>query len=162
MNQARAINRFEYMAQVFPDVGVLRGLSEDSARALWDFMCLAVFVDDTCTDWEATAIQRIGMMMPNLPQDYRKVAPINEAMKAKGDPKAQRKLMTKLATRIGGEPQREAAFKMLCILSTIDELDLEEIDFIDVAAQTLGLDKDMGEHILRSSWETCRAHYYAA
>lgn len=160
MNQARAINRFEYMAEVFPDIGILRKFSSEQACALWDFMCLAVFVDETCSDWEATAIQRIGLMMPNLPNDHNKVKPIKAYMGQ--DIRTQRKVMRELSKKIGDESAREATFKMLCVLSTIDELELEEIDFLDEAARALEIEPDMSEHFLRSSWETCRAHYYAA
>ncbi len=159
MNQAKAINRFEYMAEVFPDIGVLRGYTTEQSAALWDLMCIAVFIDDTCSDWEATAIQRIGMMMPNLPQDHE-VKPVK--VYSGKDIRTQRKVLRLLSKKLGDDSSREAAFKMLCVLSTIDELELEEIDFLDEVAQAFGIDTELSEHMIRSSWETCRAHTYAA
>ena len=162
MNQAREINRFEYMATVYPDLATLRALSASSAEAVWELLCMAVFIDGECSEWEAVAIQRIGMMMPNLAQTSRQVAPSASALAAGQDRRATKRYLSELSARLGDEAQREAAYKMLCLLSTIDELELEEIDFLERCAEALGIDRDMAEHMLRSSWETCRAHYYAA
>lgn len=156
MNKARALSRFQHMSEVFPDLNVLRGLSTEGAKAVWEFLTLAVFIDGHCSEWEETAMQMIGAMMPNLPHDTTVSAP-----KAAITGRERRKKLQQLARTLG-EDQREAAFKMLCVLSTIDELDLDEIDFVDEAAAAFGIDKDLSEHMLRSSWESCRAHYYAA
>lgn len=151
----------EYFRDVHPNWEVIESVDEQEADALLDLMVLTVYTDDEISDEELAALKEEWQHLPFVGETHSD-AELAERMEETHAllnrvvqyPEMFRGFMQGIADAITDEEMRMAAYRLVCIISSIDGFDESELELCEAVGTSFELDTDTMDNILRAVWES--------
>ena len=151
----------DHFKDVHPNWHVIENLETEQARATFDLLLMAAFINDELTPEESGVLDEEWKRLPfiDLPESNEQFTQkildkhdhLNQIAR---NPKMFDGFMDDIEAAIDDEDVQFAVFRLLAITMASDGFDEAELDFCYAIGARFGLERDTIDDTIRSIWET--------